>query len=203
MIEEALGEFARDAFTDDSKLSKDFQTAVTNFQGNMPKAALAKLDKLAPQCRSDAETYAVSIVTAMVCRKLDDYRRAIVEYNRAIVLHPTSDIAMNIGSCHQRRGELKKARDSYEFAMELDPKNVAAMSALATAWVADEKYDRALECAEMVLELEDTNASALATCAICHGLMNHPQRMADFTESAVRAGYSRKKIEETIDALKK
>jgi cytochrome c553 len=77
------------------------------------------------------------------------------------------------------------------------------MSALATAWVADGQYNDALDYAEEVLKLDETNASALATCAICHGLLNHPHRSAEYTEKAVAAGYSEKKIEDTIKALKK
>lgn len=202
-IWELLGDFSKDAFSDESQESKEFQTAVANLLGNMPKAALAKLDRLAPKCRSNQETYAVALLTATICAKLDDYKRAITEYNRAIVLNPTSDVAMKIGSAHQRLGQLKQARDSYEFAIELDSANIPAMSALATAWVADGQYDDALDYAEEVLKLDETNASALATCAICHGLLNHPQRSEEYTEMAVREGYSRKKIEETIKALKK
>ena len=202
-ILELLGDFGKDAFSDESQESKEFQTIVAHLLANMPKAALAKLEKLAPKCRNNQETYAVALLTAYVCTKLDDYKRAIHEYNRAIVLNPTSDVAMKIGSAHQRLGQLKKARDSYEFAIELDPTNIPAMSALATAWVADGKYDDALDYAEEVLKLDETNSSALATCAICHGLLNHPQRCEDYTEMAVREGYSRKKIEETIKALKK
>jgi tetratricopeptide (TPR) repeat protein len=202
-ISKILGDYAKDAFSDDSKLSKDFQAVVTNLQGNMPKAALAKLEKLAPNCRNDAERYAVAVLTGMVCAKLNEYKMAIVEYNRAIILNPTSDVAMKIGTCHQRLGQLKKARDSYEFAIELDPSNIPAMSALATAWVADGQYNDALDYAEEVLKLDETNASALATCAICHGLLNHPHRSAEYTEKAVAAGYSEKKIEDTIKALKK
>lgn len=202
-ISDLLGDFAKDAFTDDSQLSKDFATIVSQLRGNMPKAALINLETLAPKCRTDAERYAVAILSATILSKQDDYKRAIAEYNRAVVLNPTSDVAMKIGSCHQRLGQLHKARDSYEFAIELDPKNVQAMSAMATAWVADKHYENALEYAEDALELDANNASALATCAICHGLLGHPKRTEEYTEKAVRAGYNRKKIQETIKALKK
>lgn len=202
-IEEALGEFAKDTFTDDSQESKDFQAALANFQGSMPKAALAKLNKLAPQCRNNQERYAVAMIRAIIYRKLNEYEKAVAEYNQAVVLNPTTEVAFNIGSCQQRLGLLRKARDSYEFALELDPRNIQAISAIATTWVADRNYDNALSYAQMVLDVEENNASALATCAICHSLLNHPQRAADFTEKAVREGYDRKKIEETINALRK
>lgn len=202
-IVEALGEFSKDAFEDDSPISKEFHTAVANFLSNMPKAALGKLEKLAPQCRDDKERYAVAMVMGMICTKVGEYAKAISAYNQAVVLNPTTEIAFSIGACQQRLGKLNKARDSYEFALELDPRNMQAMSALATAWVADRKYEKALEYAEMALETEPNNASALATCAICHGLLGNSEESGEYTENAVRAGYSRQKITDTVKALKK
>ena len=37
------GEFAKDAFADEPKLGAMFQAAIKDYNGNMPKAALAKL----------------------------------------------------------------------------------------------------------------------------------------------------------------
>lgn len=203
VITDALGEFGKDAFNDDSKESAAFRAACKDFLGNMPKAAVAKLDKLRPDCRNDAERYAVAMVAALAYINQNKYESAILEYNRAVVINPTSDLALTIGSCQQRIGELRKARDSYEFALELDPQNIKARSALATAWVASRKFDNALEHAELALELDDTNASALATAAICYGILGDDEEYADYTAKAERYGYSRQKIEDTVKALKK
>lgn len=202
-ISNALGEFARDAFTDDSKESALFRSAVKDFSANMPKAAIGKLNKLAPQCRDDVERYAVAMVSALAYINQNKYENAILEYNRAVVIHPTSDLALTIGSCQQRMGELRKARDSYDFALELDPENVKARSAMATAWVASRKFENALEHAELALELDENNASALATAAICHGIQDETMLYKHYTEKAVAAGYSETKIKDTVKALKK
>ena len=202
-ITNALGEYAKDAFSDDSKESTAFRAACKDFLANMPKAAVAKLEKLRGECRNDVERYAVAMVSALAYINQNKYESAILEYNRAVVLHPTSDLAVTIGSCQQRIGELKKARDSYEFALELDSQNVKARSALATAWVASRKFDRALEHAELALELDDTNSSALATSAICHGIMGNDEEYFHFLSKAEHYGYNRQKIEDTVKALKK
>ena len=202
-ITNALGDFAKDAFTDDSKESAAFRSATKDFLTNMPKAAIAKLEKLRPECRDDVERYAVAIVSALAYINQNKYENAILEYNRAVVLHPTSDLALTIGSCQQRIGELKKARDSYEFALELDPQNVKARSAMATAWVASRKFERALEQAELALELDDTNSSALATAAICHGILGNEEESSLYMSKAEHYGYNRKKMEDTIKALSK
>lgn len=201
-VTDALGEFGKDAFSDDSQVSTEFQAAVSDLLSSKPKAAMAKLEKLAPQCGDDAQRYAVAIVMALTYAKQNMYDRAIVEYNRAVIIHPTSPLALSIGSCQQRIGELDKAIDSYEFALELDPKNIQARSALATAWVANRDYQEALTHAELALELDSTNASSLATTAICHGLLGNSDMREQFTAKAEKQGYSRKKIDDTIKALK-
>lgn len=202
-IANALGDFGGDAFTDDSKISDIFRSAIKDYSGNMPKGALNKLSKLASQCSSDEEKYAVSVVSALCYIQMRDYEKAIKEYNRAVVIHPTSELAHTIGTCQQRIGELKQARDSYEFALELDPHNVEARASMATAFVASRKYDEALEHAMAALEIDKRHASALATIAICYGIQGNTPLYTHYTDQAEAEGYSRKKIEDTVKALKK
>lgn len=199
----ARGEFAKDAFADDAKLGAMFQAAINDYNKNMPKAALAKLTKLAPKCTGEKEIYAVSMATAQVQTVLGKPLPAIREYTRALGLHPTAEGAIELGSCHQRLGNLDKARDSYEFALDLEPENLEARAILATAYVADGDYYTALDQAEMVLDKNENHASALATAAICCGLTGDPIMCKQYTAKAVENGYSKKKIEETITALKK
>ena len=197
------GEFAKDAFAQDPKLGALFQAALKDYCGNMPKAALAKLTKLAPQCTGDAEIYAVAMATAQCHMILGKPLPAIREYTRALSLHPSVEVAMELGSCHQRLGNLDKARDSYEYALDLEEGNLEALSRIATTYVADHDFRTALDYANRVLDLDEHHASSLATAAICHGLLNDPVLCKYYTEQAVENGYSKTKIEDTISTLKK
>lgn len=203
IAQKVRGEFARDAFADDAQLGAKFQAALKDYSGNMPKAALGKLQKLAPQCTGDKEIYAVALATATVLVSLHKPKDAIREYVRALGLHPSSSLAMELGSCYQRLGELEKARDTYQYALDLDGGNIEAISAIATTYVADRKYQMGLEEAMKVLEKNENHASALATAAICHGLLGDPLMSRHFTDRAVANGYRKDKITQTIDALKK
>ena len=197
------GDFAKDAFLNDPQKNAKFQAALKDYSGNMPKAAYAKLTKLAPLCQTDEETYAVAIATATVQIRLQKYPEAIRQFNKALLIHPTPEVAIIAGSCHQRMGQLRKARDSYEFALDLVPNYIEAFSAIATTWVADRKYETAIDFAEEALELDENHASALATMAICQGLLGNRDLSDEYTDKAVNNGYSRKKIEDTIKALRK
>lgn len=197
------GEFAKDAFSDDAQLNAKFQAALKDYSANCPKAAYSKLTKLAPLCRNDEETYAVAVATALCCLSQQNYSEAIHQYTKASVLHPTSELAVSIGSCHQRMGNLDLAQDSYEFALDMDAGNIEARSTLATAYVADGDYDTALQQAMLVLEQDEKHASALATAAICYGMQNDSVMQRHYTALAVENGYSEKKITDTVSALKK
>ncbi len=197
------GDFAPDAFTGSDRKDKLFQGAMKDYCTNCPKAALTKLTKLAPLCSNDQETYAAAMLTALCCITVQKFPEALRQYTTAIVLHPTADLALALGSCHQRLGELRQAKDSYQFALELDARCLEARCALATACVADRSYQEGLQHAMLALEQEENQPSALATAAICHGLLGDSLLQKHYTQKAVENGYKEEKITSTISALKK
>jgi tetratricopeptide (TPR) repeat protein len=198
-----MGDFSRDAFAQDEKLRRQFDSAVTDYMGAMPKSATGKLEKLQPLCKTDADTYAVSVILGLTKASIGDYEAAIKLYNKAIVLNPTTDLALAIGAAQQRIGELEKARDSYDFALDLDPNNIEALSAKATAYVGDGMFEEAITEARLALEMDENHPSSLATCAICYGILDDMLLHKSYTDKAVDNGYSAVKISDTVTALKK
>lgn len=203
VVDEVFDNYCQDAFAGSAELEKKFMAAVNDIGNNLPKASISKLQKLAPQCISDQQKYAVAKASALVYRLTQDWKNAIREYNKALILNPTDILAYNIGECNQRIGNLDKARDSYEFAMELNPENVRYPSSLATAYVGDGDYDTALDYAQDALAIDGTYPQALATMAICYGMKNDPVMYNHYTIKAAEAGYNQDKIENTVKELKK
>ena len=198
-----LGDHGKDAFAYDEALHAQFQAAVTDFLGSMPKAATKKLEQLQLKCKTDADTYAVSVVLGMIKCYDEEYAEAIKLFNRAVVIYPSAQLAEVIGANQQRIGELEDAMESYEFALDLDPAAIDIRAKLATAYVGDGKFETAIEHAQLVLDQKEDHASALATIAICHGVLNHTQLYEGYTAKAADAGYSSEKITTTVTALKK
>ena len=198
-----LGDYSKEAFAHNEALSKQFHSAVSDYIQGMPKAATGKLEKLQDLCASDVDVYAVSVALGMVKTTVGDFEGAIQLYNKAVVIHPTAELADAIGSAYQRIGKLEKAMDSYEFALDLDPNAIDIRAKLATAHVGDGQFEAAIDQAQQVLDLQPDNASALATIAICHGVMDHTSLYEGYTAKAVEAGYSEQKITTTVPALKK
>ncbi len=203
VAEEVLDDYCADAFADNAELARKFQAALRDLGGNMPKSAVSRLEKLAPLCTGKKEQYAVAMAAARAWKAQNNYNNAIREYNKALVLNPTGSLAYAIGEAHQRLGNLDKARDSYEFAAELDPGKPQYFSSLATVHVANGNYRAAINTAEDVLALEETNASALATMAISYGMLGDSVLQELYTRQAVNNGYSEEKIRDTVKALKK
>ncbi len=198
-----LGDFSKEAFSYDEALNAEFQSAIADFLNSMPKAATKKLEKLQALCKTDVDTYAVSVALGMIKCYDEDHAAAIKLFNRAVVIHPTAELADAIGSAHQRIGELEEAIDSYEFALDLDPEKIDIRAKVATAYVGDGKFETAIDHAQQVLDIQPDHASALATIAICHGVMDHTSLYEGYTAKAVEAGYSEQKITTTVPLLKK
>lgn len=201
--DEVLDGFCKDAFVGSDDLGKKFMGALNDISRNLPKTAVNKLKKLEPECTTDAQKYAVALASALCYRLSQDYKNVIREYNKAIVLNPTPTLAYNIGECNQRLGNLDKARDSYEFAQELDPTNPQYPSSLGTVCVGDGDYDSAMDYAQDALAMDETFPQALATMAICYGMKNDALMHKHYLNLAMDNGYSQQKIEDTIKALKK
>lgn len=203
VMAELLDDYAAGAFENDEALKAKFYAAMTDYGKNMPKAALAKLEKLEPLCTGDKEKYAVALVSAKTNFMIQKFPRATREYRRAMLFHPTPELACTVGECYQRLGDLENARDSYQYAIDLDANHADAYNRMATTYVADWDYDTALDYAEKALELKEDLANALATAAICHGLQGDSLLCKHYTDKAVANGYNEKKIKETIEFLKK
>jgi len=203
VAKDVLDDFSTDAFANEEALGKKFYSALNDIGGNMPKSAVSKLEKLAPLCTGKKEQYAVAMATALAWKKQNKMHNAIREYNKAVVIHPTADLAYTIGDCHQRLGALDKARDSYDFAMELEPGNAKYPSCIATTYVGDGNYNRAIDFASDALDLDETYSQALATMAICYGMKDDSVMHRHYTRLAVDNGYSEQKILDTVKALKK
>ena len=58
----------------------------------------------------------------------------------------------------------------------------------------DGKFETAIDHAQQFLDLQENHASALATIATFHGVMDHTDLYEGYTARAVEAGYSEQKI---------
>lgn len=199
---EILDDFCKGAFSDNPERHGEFVSALTEISRGNCKTAIQKLEQLSEKCSQNPEKYAVAKASALAYRKLHDEKSMIREYNKALVLNPTDALAYEIGYCHQRQGDLEKARDAYEFAAELAPTNPQYPSSLGTVCVGEHDFETAMDFAADALELNPVFPQALATMAICHGMKEDSDMYEYYLKLAMNHGYRRDKIENTLKKLR-
>lgn len=201
LYQKAYGEFIQNAFSDNAKLEKQLFNAIYDYNRNRPAAAVNQLQKIRKQCQRTADLYAVTVFLALCYDDMRLYDDAIVQYDAALKIRPTSTIYSNMGLCYQRSGQTEQAQHAYENAIKLDPHNAFAYNNLAALYFRDGEYYDALEYAELALKEDPNMPQALGTAAICSALIGETEDYERYYRQAVAHGYDGKKIKEVIKSL--
>lgn len=201
IYQKAYGDFIRSAFSEDPKLEKKLYAAIGDYNRDKPAAALAKLQKLRRECQRTDELYAVTFFTALCCDDMKLWDEAIGHYDAAGKMRPHTTLFSNMGLCLQRLGRTEDARDAYQHALQLDPKNEYALANLSALCFREGDYEGALDYAEEALAINAQLPQALSTAAICCGIQGYEKEYTDYYRRAVAAGYDGNKIKYTIKQL--
>lgn len=86
---------------------------------------------------------------------LDEYDMAIPEFEKAIILNPSSyDSLVDLGLTYSKIGKLDLAEEYYMKAVEIEPKSDEAYSNLATIYERQDNLDLAVEYAKKAISLD-------------------------------------------------
>lgn len=192
--QKAYGEFIQGAFAEDSKLEKKLYSAIDDYNQNKPASAVAKLEKLRKQCQRTADIYAVTVFLGLCCDDMGVLDEAIRHYQAAASMKGNSTVMSNMGLCYQRTGKFKEAKDAYDKAIVLDPKNTYAMNNLAVLHFRCGEYETSLDLSKKVLELDAGMVQALSNAALCCALTGREEDYKAYYRQAVSNGYDGRKI---------
>jgi len=201
LYKKAYGEFIRNAFAEDSRLEKQFYSAVADYNQNRPDKAVNKLMKLRRECRNSDDIYAVTVFTALCLDDMQLYEEAANAYQNALRLHRNSTLASNLGLCYQNLGSLMQAQDAYELAIDIDPDNAFAYNNYSAMYFREADYESALDYAQHALDINPKLPQALSTSAICFALLGQEEEYKEHYRRAVAAGYDGQKIKQAIANL--
>jgi tetratricopeptide (TPR) repeat protein len=197
----AYAEYIQNAFQDEPKLEKKFYNAIHDYNRNRPAAAIAKLEKLRPDCHKSSELRAVTVFMALCLDDMGLYEQAIRHYDTALRIRPNSSLYSNKGLCHQRIGQPEQAKLCYESAISLDAGNAFAHNNLATHYFRLGDYAQALRCAKDAISANARMPQALGCAAVCCAMLGDEDGYRNYYRQAVSAGYDGSKIKETVRAL--
>ena len=201
LYQKAYEEFIHNAFYDEPKLEKQFYSAVHDYNQGKPSAAVSKLEKLRKECQRTDDLYAVTVFTALCLDDMQLYEKSLTQYDAAIAIRRSSTLCSNRGLCLQRLGKYAEAEDSYQLAIQYDPKNEYAYNNLSALYFKEDDYESALEIAEKAIEINPKMRQALSTAAICSALIGDDDEYQQYYRQAVANGADGNAIKATIKAL--
>ncbi|KAG9231411.1 tetratricopeptide [Amylocarpus encephaloides] len=83
---------------------------------------------------------------------------------------------LQIGSCFEVLGNLESAIESYEQALRLNPRSIAAMNAISCILRAQEQFHKAVEYLQNILKLDGNNGDVWGSLGHCYLMMDDLQQ---------------------------
>ncbi|MEM6525346.1 MAG: tetratricopeptide repeat protein [Bacteroidota bacterium] len=113
------------------------------------------LDDLAYVEKQLPDTSYVHFMKGLVLTKMRKYKEALMAFNRTVTLDSANaEVWVNRGSVHYYLGELDKAQDDLDQALQLDPLESNAYNALALIEIDRGNFDEALKLVNNALDFE-------------------------------------------------
>lgn len=150
---------------DEADINEDFarlySEGITHFIAGRRDEAIAELTKAARHRTDVVGLYLI----------LGDLYRAKGLFDRAIRVHSgllsrqeltraeRAQACASLGEDFKTAGLVERARESFEKALELDPRNLAALRAISRFCIEDRQWDKALELEERIVRLDPTRRS--------------------------------------------
>jgi len=104
-----------------------------------------------------------------------------------------------LGIIYARQKEYKDAIECFEIACSIDP-NASSLHNLGLIYYETEKYDKAAQAFENALEIEDELAARYVAYAKVQEKLNHPKKVVEALENAVRLEKTPQTLRLLLDA---
>lgn len=199
---EAYGEHIRDAFADNKKAEELMYDIFEDYnKGNYAKA-LDKLEKLSKEIKNANERYTVAFCRAISLDSLGLYEKAIEQYELALTVRVNGTVYSNMGICFSELGKMTDAIDAYTLALEIAPENPAPYANLASLYIREANYEKALNYAQKANALDSKYPTALGAQAICYAMLENDEKYREYYQRAAAVGYNVARLNQYIFSLK-
>ena len=203
LYEKEYGELIGNAFLGNPKAKNRFYKALDDYNGNRYADAIRKLEKLMEEFPSPAERFTLHTFMGLCYREVGVPFAAIQQYEAAKLIRVNSTVCSNLGMCYLAIGKTDEAIAAYSDAIDADPKNPYAYNNLATLYIREGDYGKALEYANMALSYNATMSAALNALTISHAMLGNVREYEDAYRRAVAAGSNGARLKEVIRDLQK
>lgn len=199
--DEVYRDVISDAFTgeDRKKERADLIKAISLYNANKFNASISLLNSLLPKCTSDREKYAVLLFTALSLTDSSAYEAAIDIYLEILKFNTSSStVYSNLGLLYTNLGDLKNALDAYKKAVECDPDNPYAYNNIATIFIRNAEYEKAIPFAIKAYEIKSNLTPATNSLAICYSVLGEKDLANKYFKISVSNGVNAEGLSRTI-----
>lgn len=198
---ETYSAYIGSVFPEDPKSEQLFFQAVDAYALQNYAGAWKRLKKLAPLCKTNEETYAVTVFSGFCLHNLEKYEPALEQYRQALQFGNDSTIASNMGVCYEKLGLNEFSMRYYRMAIIMDPDNPLPHNNLAQQYVRSGDYAQGMVYASHALAVKPDMLPALTAMAICSHKLGRTEDYEHYREKAIAHGANGDKLTAYIQSL--
>jgi len=113
------------------------------------------------------------------------YEEAITYIEKAVEIKPTAYFYINLGNIHSAKGDMDKAINYYNEALELNPDEAEPWFGLGVCYKNKNEYDKAIECYEKAISIRPSFYSAHINIGNIYKLKNELDKAVEFYKKAL------------------
>ena len=160
---DAYGHILGDIFADRPRKYRKLMKGIELYNGDHLESAIRKLSPLLDHCESEKECAVVRFFVAASAMDAGLYHDAAEILELALQEDPTmADARNNLGVCYKMRGELEKARRTFDEVLIYDPRNAMTYVNLGQCYESQADWERSLYYAQEALRLNSNSLEAMA-----------------------------------------
>lgn len=187
---------------DQKRQKRALLTAIERYSRDRYNGAMARLQALRKECRTNDDYNAVLLFLALTYADADCVDDAIATYEELVKYSPTHSTAWsNLGMLYRRKGQNDRAIGCIKNAIKQDEQNAYAWNNLAQAYLASNNWQKAVEPALRSLSIKADMYSAETALCVAYYMMGDQTLSKKYFDSAVMHGADAGKLTSLLHGL--
>ena len=197
--EKVYGRQIKKAFEYDKKLKRKLLSALKILDEKNYYKAKGKFEKLLPKCKEDVDFSVVYFFSGVCLERMGLFDEAKEKYELAIDFDSENVSAYNnLASYYQDKGDLETAIVYYKKAIGIDGEYINAYSNISGCYLDLFDFDNAKFYAEKAFKLDPSFRYAALNLAVVYAIEGDEEKTKKYSACAVKNGYTKHQVDETI-----
>lgn len=195
----AYGRQIKKAFEYDKKSKRKLLSALKIFDEKNYYKAKEYFEKLLPKCKEDVDFSVVYFFSGVCLERMGLFDEAKEKYELAIDFDFENVSAYNnLASYYQGKGDIETAIVYYKKAIGIDEEYINAYSNISGCYLDLFDFDNAKFYAEKAFKIDSSFRYAALNLAVVYAIEGDEEKMKKYSACAVKNGYTKHEVDETI-----